>query len=196
MNQPLDNLTGHNYDGIQEYDNPTPGWWNWIFFLSFVYAIIYFVYYHIGVGEGIHEQYKAEFAANIQLQFASMGELKPDEPTLLANMGMSDRMAFAERVFAANCIACHAADGSGMIGPNLTDDLYRNVKVVTDIIKIVAEGAGNGAMPPWKAKLHPNEVVLVSAYVASMRGKNLTSKFPAILPPGDKIAPWPAAPAR
>ena len=29
-------LMDHEYDGIQEYDNPTPGWWNLVFFLSII----------------------------------------------------------------------------------------------------------------------------------------------------------------
>ena len=31
---PDDPLTGHDYDGIQEYDNPLPGWWKWLFIAS------------------------------------------------------------------------------------------------------------------------------------------------------------------
>ena len=31
---PDDPLTGHDYDGIQEYDNPLPGWWKWLFVAS------------------------------------------------------------------------------------------------------------------------------------------------------------------
>jgi cytochrome c oxidase cbb3-type subunit III len=38
---------------------------------------------------------------------------------------------------------------------------------------VIADGAGNGAMPAWRNRLHPNELLLVSAYVASLRGQNL-----------------------
>ena len=26
-------ILDHEYDGIQEFDNPTPGWWHFLFFL-------------------------------------------------------------------------------------------------------------------------------------------------------------------
>ncbi len=31
-------------------------------------------------------------------------------------------------VFKANCVSCHGRDGGGLIGPNLCDDSYKNVK--------------------------------------------------------------------
>ena len=47
-------------------------------------------------------------------------------------------------------------------------------------------------MPSWKTRLHPNEVVLMAAYVAGLRGKNLSGK--AVEPGKDKlIDPWPQA---
>jgi len=43
-------------------------------------------------------------------------------------------------------------------------------------------------MPSWKQRLHPNEVALVAAYVASMRGQNLPGKAPE----GTPMEPWPS----
>ena len=68
-------------------------------------------------------------------------------------------------------------------GPNLTDDYYKNVKQITDIAEVIKNGAAGGSMPAWRTRLHPNEIVLMAAYVAGLRGKNLR----AAPPEGDKI---------
>jgi len=86
-------------------------------------------------------------------------------------------------------VSCHGANAAGQIGPNLTDDYYKNVQQLTDIPKIISGGAAAGAMPAWKTRLHPNEIVLVAAYVASLRGKNLPGPRGQ---EGERIAPWPA----
>jgi len=77
------------------------------------------------------------------------------------------------------------------VGPNLTDENWKNVQKIADIPQVIMNGAAAGAMPAWKTRLHPNEVVLVAAYVASLRGKNLPGPRG---PEGTAIAPWPAAP--
>ena len=40
-----DGTTGHNYDGIQEYDKPLPKWWLVIFFGSIVWGAAYWVFF-------------------------------------------------------------------------------------------------------------------------------------------------------
>ena len=46
--------TGHNYDGIEEYDNPLPSWWYWWFVLTIFYGAGYLIYYPgLGNFEGI-----------------------------------------------------------------------------------------------------------------------------------------------
>lgn len=40
-----DGTTGHDYDGIKEYDKPLPKWWLVIFFGSIIWAVAYWVFF-------------------------------------------------------------------------------------------------------------------------------------------------------
>ena len=35
--------TGHEWDGIREYDNPMPRWWLWVFYATIVWSIGYWI---------------------------------------------------------------------------------------------------------------------------------------------------------
>lgn len=37
--------TGHEWDGIQEFNNPLPRWWVWIFYVTIVWGIWYTIAY-------------------------------------------------------------------------------------------------------------------------------------------------------
>lgn len=181
--------TDHAYDGIEEFDNPLPGWWKWLFVASIVFSPFYFLFYHNGVsGRSVEDNYGIALAANTRLQFEEIGELKPDAATLVAYMNKPDWVKVGQTVFRANCISCHGREGEGQVGPNLTDEFYKNVKTIDDIAHVINNGAGGGSMPKWSNRLHPNEVVLVSAYVAGLRGQNLESARGA---EGKTIAAWP-----
>lgn len=182
-------LKEHAYDGIQEYDNPLPGWWTWMFVGTIVFSFFYAMYFHIGApGRTIIDQYDTELAANTRLQFQEIGDLQPNESTLVAYMNKDNWLKVGAVVYKTNCVSCHGRDGEGKVGPNLTDDSYKNVRKIEDIARVINDGAGKGAMPAWSNRLHPNEVVLVSAYVASLRGQNADGKGPE----GNVIPPWPA----
>jgi len=193
---PAENLTEHEYDGIREYDNPCPAWWIAIFWATVAFSIVYFMFFHAGnQGWTVEQAYQTAVAENVRLQFGDL-VLKGDENTMLQYMypmdtKAKDWQALGSRVFASNCATCHGPDGAGLIGPNLTDDYYKNIKVLTDIPTTIENGTAGGNMPAWKNRLHPNEIVLVAAYVASLRGKNLPGK--AKLPEDVLIAPWPNA---
>lgn len=192
MHEGRDIVGEFEYDGIREYENPCPGWWNWLFFGTFVFSVGYFVFFQFSpVAWTIWGAYDSALAANLRLQFAEIGELKPDETTLVKYMHDKQWLTVGENVFTALCAQCHGAKGQGITGVNLTDDQFKNVKKITDIATVIANGAANGAMPAWKGRLHPNELVLVSAYVASLRGKDLPGR-PA---EGETIPPWPSASA-
>ncbi len=167
-----DQLLDHQYDGIQEYDNPCPGWWHAIFLLTVLFSVVYFLFFQVGNnGWTLAEAWNTAAAEDVKQRFGSMGDLKNDVPTLLKYKDDADWMLYANSVFLTNCQSCHGPDGSGVVGPNLTDDYYKNVKKITDIAKVIKNGAAGGSMPAWKTRLHPNEIVLMSAFVAKLRGK-------------------------
>ncbi|TWT40768.1 cbb3-type cytochrome c oxidase N-terminal domain-containing protein [Botrimarina hoheduenensis] len=182
-------LAGHSYDGIQEYDNPTPRWWELLFVGSILFSVVYTIWFHSPQkGRTIEKRYEANLAANMRLQFGEIGDLTADEATILKYMNDEEWLKVGASTFTTNCVSCHGREGEGLSGPNLTDEHYLNVKQIADIAKVVTEGAKNGAMPAWGNRLHPNEIVLVSSYVASLRGQNETGPRPA---EGQIIAPWP-----
>lgn len=182
-------VTDHDYDGIREYDNPTPGWWVFLFVLSVVFSILYFTYYHVSPagGASVKESYEAAVTADLKKTFGKMGELKQDDASLLQYMDDKDKMLLGKSIFKGNCVSCHGVNGEGQVGPNLTDDFGKNLKVMSDIPRVINNGAAGGNMPSWKTRLHPNEVALVAAYVASLRGQNL----PGRAPEGEKMESWP-----
>lgn len=182
-------LTDHSYDGIQEYDNPLPGWWKFLFWLFIVFAPLYLFYFHFGVeGRSVQGQYEQHMASIFELRFEEIGELQPDRETIVKYMKEDKWLSVGRVVYKTNCVSCHGADGGGLVGPNLTDDHWKNVAKVEDIAKVISEGAANGAMPAWKNRLsHQNQIVLTAAYVASLRG---TTPAAGKAQEGNLIKPW------
>ncbi len=46
--QPQNNdpdTTGHTWDGIEEFNNPLPKWWVWVFYATIVWGIGYTIAY-------------------------------------------------------------------------------------------------------------------------------------------------------
>lgn len=186
-------LTSHSYDGIQEYDNPTPGWWYLIFGGSFVFCLLYlFVVQLGGLIPSPEQQHAIVQAAADERRFAELSKIPMSEDKILQIMGKPSWLAQGQGIFEGTCAVCHLADGSGSVGPNLTDESYKNITVLMDIPALIVNGSENQAMPSQKNMLNENEVALVAAYSASLRGKNLPTG--ALVSPeltGVPIAPWP-----
>lgn len=187
-------LTDHSYDGIQEYDNPMPGWWVWLFVATVIFSGVYWLYFETGVeGRSIYDEYDRYQANIMTVKFGEIGELSADSATIAKYMRDPKWLAVGKATYNANCVSCHGIDGGGGIGPNLTDDQWKGVRHLDDIAKIIQNGAANGAMPAWGSRFnHPNVVVLTSAYVASLRG---TKPANPKAPEGAVADPWPAAEA-
>jgi len=189
MNTEHEPLRRHEFDGISEYDNPTPGWWHAIFIASIIFSFFYFVYYEGNRDAAtIWSQLDAAQAEETRRIFGALGDLKPDAPTLTMLMSDEKMMKVGAGMYQSACAACHAKDGGGINGVNLTDDHYKNVKTMEDFFGVITQGAASGAMPAWRNNFSENERVLLSAYIASLRG---TRPATPRQPEGEVIAPWP-----
>ncbi len=73
-------------------------------------------------------------------------------------------------IYDANCIACHAADGGGIVGPNLTDDNWIHGGGIKNIFKVIKYGVVEKGMIAWQTQLSPNQMQEVASYVMSLHG--------------------------
>lgn len=182
-----DHLLNHEYDGIREYDNPTPGWWHLLFFASVVFSVIYVAFWHFApVAWSERDVWTAAQNAEVKRLFAGR-DIKPTEEGILEVAKDTLLMQVAEGTFRTSCAACHARDGGGINGPNLTDDHYKNIRQVSDFYKVITEGANNGAMPAWRNNFSEKERVLLAAYSLTLRGTTPANAKP---PEGDKLPPF------
>ena len=184
-------LTSHNYDGIQEYDNPTPAWWTWVFLASIFFSACYMLLHTVAMGDlSPNAEYERAAVANLKKQYGEIGTLEADEATIVKFMEDPKWLPVGANVYKANCVTCHGLNAEGNSGPNLTDDAYLHVTSIEDIATVIKDGAKAGAMPAWGQRLHPNEVVLVSSYLATLRGTNAPGGKAA---EGEVPPPWPTA---
>jgi cytochrome c oxidase cbb3-type subunit 3 len=165
------NLIEHNYDGIQEFDNPLPRWWVYLFYATIIFSILYVLNVPgIGIGKGRMADYEADVAA----WRAAHPQQEPDaSPEQLAALAADPAaLETGKQVFNTNCASCHRADGGGMIGPNLTDDAWIHGGTLPEIHKTIVEGVLAKGMPNWGKLLKPAQVNAVTVYVASLKGTN------------------------
>ena len=188
-----DHLTDHSYDGIQEFDNPLPGWWKALFWGSFVFSLLYWGWFHVYPGKSIISDWEAEVEEARSSGYARFGELSDTPETLLALMAQPDARKIGATLFATKgCAACHAPDGGGVVGlgANFCDDLAINYTDLPGILKVVRSGVPGTAMVPRTSLLSPQEIYFVAAHVAGLRGTTPAKPRP-LDPKAKEIAPWP-----
>ena len=105
-----------------------------------------------------------------------------DDPSKVWNM--ADLAKRGESVYAANCAACHQANGKGA-GPIKPLD---GSAVVLDAdkgkqIAVLLNGQNNGAMPSWK-QLSDTEIAAVITYTKN----NWSNKTEQVVQPADVVA--------
>ncbi len=166
----------HDFDGIEELDNALPGWWLGIFWVSVALAVFYVPYYHFIRPDKLpRASYEAAVAA-IEEQRSQQAAARAVE-TERAGGGLMARYEAgawredAQKTWTTFCLACHAADGGGGIGPNFTDDYYIHGGKIEDFIRVINEGVPEKGMVSWKALLKPEQIENVSFFIRDLRGK-------------------------
>jgi cytochrome c oxidase cbb3-type subunit 3 len=171
-----EDLVGHKWDGdLEEWNNPAPRWWLYLYFITIAWAVGYMIVYPgLGITEGLlnwsqEGQYEEEMQAAearyepIYETFAAM-----DFEDLVRD---PDAIALGRSLYASYCTTCHGSDARGATGyPNLTDNDWQWGSSEQDIITTIMSGR-NAVMTPWAQILGSDEAVdNMVQYVQSLSG--------------------------
>lgn len=185
--------TGHDWDGIQEYNIPAPRWWLIVWIICIIWSVGYWFFYPTwptpnGNSKGslnwsqqsqlAESQQEISTLKNVYLdKFSktSFVEIKKD-PQLMEFALNAGRIAFKE-----NCAACHGTGAAGSKGfPNLNDDDWLWGGKIEDIQQTIVYGIRSAhdktrlsQMPSFGLDqiLKKGEIEAVTEYVMSLSSK-------------------------
>ncbi len=195
--------TGHEWDGIQEWNNPLPRWWVWVFYATIVWGVWYTIAYPAwplisrATSGYLGYSTRADLAEEIAAVEASRGPIMERLAAVDLNQLPADPelAAFAvdagESVFRANCSQCHGAGAAGVQAngfPSLLDDDWLWGGTITDIAFTVANGVRNEAspdarwseMPAFGDVLTDTEIAAVVGHVLAMSGQASDASLAAL----------------
>lgn len=165
-------MMDHEYDGIRELDNNLPPWWVWMFYVTIIFAFVYMIWYHVlPYSENQHERYVAELLQaeeERQAYIALRGEMVDE--TNVHFIENADDLKAGRAIFMQHCQACHAADGGGGVGPNLTDDYWIHGGSINEIFAVIKYGVPTKGMISWQTQLRPKEIAQVSSFIKTLVG--------------------------
>ncbi|MGF6594387.1 cytochrome-c oxidase, cbb3-type subunit III [Pseudomonas sp. 2835] len=192
-----DQTMGHSFDGIEEYDNPLPKWWFWLFVGTLVFSVGYLILYPgLGNWKGILPGYEDgwtqtnEWQKEMNKADAKFGPIFAKFAAMPVEEVAKDPQALkmGGRLFASNCAVCHGSDAKGAYGfPNLTDKDWR-WGGEPETIKASIMGGRHGVMPAWADVIGEQGVADVAAYVlTSLNGRTLPQEAKADPANGEKL---------
>ncbi len=150
--------TGHEWDGIEELNNPLPRWWLWMLYATIVWAVGYTIAYPAwpmikGATPGLlGYSTRAEVAEDIARVDAANADILARLSTadLTTVSDDAELLGFAVNagasIFAANCSQCHGQGAAGVQAggyPNLLDDDWLWGGEIEDIAYTVTHGIRN-----------------------------------------------------
>lgn len=166
--------TGHVYDGIAELDHRLPKWWLFTLWAAIVFAIGYWMLFHtlarLPLPSAVYvEELRAHEAREAAREAALVASGQGVSEEMLRRLAEdASAVQRGHDVYMTNCQACHRADGGGLIGPNLTDDVALYGGKLTDLYRVASEGVVAKGMPAWKAVLGAEKLKDVVVYIAQL----------------------------
>ncbi|MDN3651220.1 cytochrome-c oxidase, cbb3-type subunit III [Thalassotalea ponticola] len=191
--EPMD----HEFDGIQELNNPLPKWWSTFFLVTIIWGFGYLALYP-GLGNfqgllgwkssnqdvtsledskmknaaakdaGLAVQYDREVASADERFGPIFAQFASQDIKALAEN--EEALKIGQRLFLQNCSQCHGSDAKGTTGfPNLTDNDWLYGGSPEDIEHALLYGRKAQGMIAWKTMLGGEQGVKeVAAYVMSL----------------------------
>ena len=169
--------TGHVWDeDLQEWHNPMPSWWMWLFYITIVFSVVYLALYpglgnYAGyLGWSSSGQYRDE-RQQAAVRFGPVIDrfLKQDVVRVAAD---SEAREIGQRLFLNYCAQCHGSDAGGSRGyPNLRDGDWLWGGSPDAIRTTLLEGR-KGMMPPMGAAVGgADDVRDVTHHVLALAGR-------------------------
>ncbi len=165
---------GHVWDEtLEEYNNPMPKWWSWMFIITVIFAFVYLALYP-GLGNfkgmlgwtavGQHKAEVDKMDATVKPLFDKYMAMD-----LKAVAADKTAMEMGKRLYLTYCMQCHGADARGAKGfPNLTDADWLYGGEPEQIKETISNGR-MGVMPPH-AQLGGDTIKDVANFVRSLSG--------------------------
>jgi len=165
---------GHVWDEtLEEYNNPMPKWWSWLFVITVIFGLVYLALYPgLGSFKGVLG-WTAVGQYNIERERMD-ATVKPlydkySAMDLQAIAGDKQAMEMGKRLYLTYCMQCHGADARGAKGfPNLTDSDWQFGGEPAQIEQTIADGR-MGVMPAH-AQLGADTIKDLANYVRSLSG--------------------------
>jgi cytochrome c oxidase cbb3-type subunit 3 len=166
-----DVLLDHDYDGIRELDNALPPWWKYGFYVTIFIGVVYLFHFHVsGTGKNPEQEYAAEMEEGKRLEEAYLARTKDIVDENNITLSDEDGILAGKALYAQSCVACHAADGGGGIGPNLTDANWIHGGALNDIYKTIKIGYPEKGMQSWQSMYSPIQMKNITSFVKSLQG--------------------------
>lgn len=165
-------IESHNFDGIRELDNPPPPWLMYIFYISVLFSIGYWIYYHMtDAGPSQEDEYNQEMAVVAKAEAKRTAEMPAAATT--ASTDAADLEAGKALFMEKACFACHGMAGEGnAIGPNMTDTFWIHSCEFPEVIKVIKNGVPEKGMTPYKDQLNQKQTEQLASYILSLVGTN------------------------